>query len=104
MQSETAAQRIKSLLEKHPDALGVRLGVKTRGCNGVSYTMNYATEQKKTDEVVTAHGVKVYVEPSALMSIVGTVMDWKEDDLSAEFVFNNPNAKSVCGCGESFSL
>ena len=74
------------------------------GCNGVSYTMNYATDRKGTDEEVTEKGVRVFIEPSALMKIVGTTMDWKEDDLSAEFVFSNPNAKSVCGCGESFNV
>lgn len=75
------------------------------GCNGVSYTMNYATDKKATDEeVVTDKGIRVFIEPGALLKIVGTTMDWKEDDLSAEFIFSNPNAKSVCGCGESFNV
>jgi Fe-S cluster assembly iron-binding protein IscA len=207
-QTEAAALRLRELIEGKPDALGVRLGVKTRafwpswererrtypetntlritfplspfppltgGCNGVSYTMNYATSKGKFDEEVlipmassaaaasapasagargvggdavagaggapvagiagrTADGVggagggapagagapppasspaaaaaaaagvvRVFIEPNALLKIAGTTMDWKEDDISAEFVFTNPNAKAICGCGESFS-
>lgn len=73
------------------------------GCNGVSYTMNYAVEKGKFDEEVADKGVRVFIEPSALLKITGTTMDWKEDDIAAEFTFSNPNAKNVCGCGESFS-
>jgi iron-sulfur cluster assembly protein len=65
--------------------------------------MNYAAEKSAKDEEVVAKGVRVLIEPAALMKVVGTTMDWKEDDLSAQFVFSNPNAKSVCGCGESFN-
>lgn len=101
--TDSAAEQLKRILEKKEGALGVRLGVKTRGCNGVSYTMNYAEAASKFDEVVSDKGVKVFIEPSALLKITGTVMDWKEDDVSAEFTFSNPQATSVCGCGESFS-
>ena len=73
------------------------------GCNGQSYTINYATSKGPRDEEVDVGGVKVFIEPNALLSIIGTRMDWKETDLAAEFVFENPNAKSVCGCGESFN-
>jgi iron-sulfur cluster assembly accessory protein len=65
--------------------------------------MNYATEKAARDEVVEDKGVRLLIEPSALLKVVGTTMDWKEDELSAQFVFSNPNAKSVCGCGESFN-
>jgi iron-sulfur cluster assembly protein len=101
--TDAAAARLRELVSSHPGALGVRLGVKTRGCNGVSYTMNYAESAAKFDEEVDAKGVRVFIEPSALMKIAGTVMDWKEDAVSAEFVFSNPLATGVCGCGESFS-
>lgn len=72
----------------------------------MSYTMNYATEDNtgKFDEEVADKGVRVFIEPRALLSILGTTMDWKEDAISAEFVFNNPNAKGTCGCGESFNV
>lgn len=95
------------------------------GCNGLSYTLNYATEKQKLDEVVDVGGIKVYIDNRALLSVIGTTMDWhvrpppptplalvhrlptpapQEDDLRAEFVFNNPNAKGSCGCGESFNV
>lgn len=102
--TEKAAERIRGLLDGQPDALGVRIGVKTRGCNGQSYTMQYATEKRKSDEQVVSKGITLFVEPQALMKIIGTTMDWHEDELTAEFVFTNPNAKSVCGCGESFNV
>lgn len=70
----------------------------------MSYTLNYATELRRTDEEVTEKGVRLFIEPAALLKIVGTTMDWREDELAAEFVFANPNAKAVCGCGESFNV
>ncbi|KAJ1617029.1 hypothetical protein T492DRAFT_1102780, partial [Pavlovales sp. CCMP2436] len=101
--TEAAAARIRELIDGKPDVQGVRLGIKSRGCNGMSYTMNYAEKKAATDEEIFEHGVRVFVEPKAIMHIVGTVMDFAEDDLASEFVFHNPNATGTCGCGESFT-
>lgn len=103
--TDAAVERIKVLLSRKPEATGVRLGVRTRGCNGLSYTLDYLVgDAKPGEDVVETRGIKVVIEPKALMHIVGTTMDYKEDALSAEFVFNNPNAKGSCGCGESFNV
>jgi len=102
--TEAAAERIKLLMSRKPEAMGIRLGVRTRGCNGLSYTMNYATEQAKFEDRVDSKGVTVLIEPKAVMHIVGTEMDYYEDDITAEFRFENPNADSHCGCGESFNV
>jgi iron-sulfur cluster assembly protein len=101
-----ASRRIKALLDARQKEY-LNNGVKTRGCNGMTYTMNYAdeSERKKFDELVTTEdGVKIIVEPNALMSIIGTKMDYVSDRLRSEFVFENPNSKAQCGCGESFTV
>ena len=101
-----ASRRIKALLDARQKEY-LKIGVKTRGCNGMTYTMNYAdeSERKKFDELVTTEdGVKIIVEPNALMSIIGTKMDYVSDRLRSEFVFENPNSKAQCGCGESFTV
>ena len=102
-----ASRRIKALLDARQKEY-LKIGVKTRGCNGMTYTMNYADDgdKGKFDEVVTheGSGVKVIIDPAALMHVVGTKMDFVTDRLRSEFVFENPNAKGECGCGESFNV
>jgi len=103
--TDAAAERIRNLLRSQtPSPTGVRIGVRTRGCNGMAYTLNYADEKSKFDEKVSIDGADVYIDPRALMHIVGTKMDFVDNDLVSEFVFHNPNAKGTCGCGESFNV
>jgi iron-sulfur cluster assembly protein len=103
--TEAAASRIQALLENRgKPAVGVRVGVRSRGCSGLSYTIEYADEKGKFDEVVEQKGVTVLVDPKAIMFILGTEMDYVEEKLESGFVFRNPNEKGRCGCGESFHV
>ena len=103
--SDAAAARIQHLLaSRETPAIGLRLGVRTGGCSGLSYTMEFATDQKPFEEVVDAKGVKVLIDPKAMMFLIGAEMDYKEDKLASGFVFRNPNEKGRCGCGESFHV
>ena len=97
--TDHAAVRIKELLKSraNPSDAAVKVGVKRRGCNGLSYTMNYAQEEGKFDEVIEDKGVKVIVDSSAIMFLIGTEMDYIDTDIKSEFVFNNPNSKGQCG-------
>ncbi len=103
--TESAAERVKALLAKRgkPSA-GIRIGVRAKGCSGMSYTLEYADEKNQFDEVVEMHGVTLFIDPKATMFIFGTEMDFVEDKMQSGFVFRNPNEKGRCGCGESFHV
>jgi len=103
--TDAAAERIKELMAgaDKPFA-GLRVGVKNGGCAGMSYTMEYAEASNPTDEVVEDKGVRILIDPKAVLFLLGTEMDYRTDKLSAQFVFNNPNQTSACGCGESVQL
>jgi iron-sulfur cluster assembly protein len=103
--TDAAAERVKALLAKRgKPAAGIRIGVRARGCSGLTYTLEYADEKGKWDEVVEDKGVTILIDPKATMFILGTEMDWVEDRLQSGFSFRNPNEKGRCGCGESFHV
>ena len=103
--SDNAANRIKEIMSKaESSAIGVRVGVKSGGCAGMSYVMEYAKEAKKNEEVIEDKGVKVFIDSNAIMYLLGTEMDYKSDKFSSQFVFKNPNETERCGCGESFKV
>jgi len=103
--TDAAATRIKDVMARaEKPVAGVRVGVKNGGCAGMEYTMEYADAVKPNDEVVEDKGVKILIDPKAVLFLLGTEMDYKAEKLSAQFVFNNPNQTSACGCGESVQL
>ncbi len=103
--TDAAALRIKDVMARaERPVAGVRVGVKNGGCAGMEYTMEYADSVQPTDEVVEDKCVKILVDPKAVLFLLGTEMDYKAEKLSAQFVFNNPNQTSACGCGESVQL
>ncbi|KAF9056402.1 hypothetical protein BJ165DRAFT_1336296, partial [Panaeolus papilionaceus] len=99
----SAVNRLRGLLSGPTPQL-IRIGVRNKGCAGLSYHLDYVDKPGKFDEVVTQDGVRVLIDSKALFSIIGSEMDWKEDQLSSKFVFKNPNIKDACGCGESFTV
>ena len=100
-----AAEKVKALLTgRGKPSAGIRIGVRTKGCSGMSYTIEFADEKGPFDEMVEDKGVTVLIDPKATMFIVGTEMDYREDKLESGFVFSNPNEKGRCGCGESFHV
>ena len=103
--TDGAALRIKELTSKDVSkSLGVRVGVKSGGCAGMSYIMEYAKEINPNDEVIEDKGVKVFIDPGAIMYLLGTEMDYKKEQFSSSFIFKNPNETERCGCGESFKV
>jgi iron-sulfur cluster assembly protein len=103
--TEAAAQRVQELLTKRgKPSLGIRIGVRSKGCSGLSYTLEYADQKQPMDEIVEQHGVTVLIDPKATLFILGTEMDYVEEKLQSGFVFRNPNEKGRCGCGESFHV
>jgi len=103
--SDNAAARIKEIMSgAQKESIGVRVSVKSGGCAGMSYVMEYTKEINPNDEVIDDKGVKVFVDSAAIMYLLGTEMDYKKEELSSSFVFNNPNETERCGCGESFKI
>ena len=102
--TDAAAAQIQTVMATKPDAVALKIGLKKGGCAGMEYTLDWADEIGKYDEVVETNGVKLLVDPMAVMYMFGTEMDWQVDKFAAQFVFNNPNQTSACGCGESVEL
>ncbi len=103
--TEGASNRIATILSGAPaDAVGVRLSTPRRGCSGLAYDLAYVTAAKLGDERIETPGGVLFIDGGSLMYLIGSTMDWREDDFTAGFVFNNPNAKGSCGCGESFTV
>ena len=103
--SDNAANRIKEIMSKADETtIGVRIGVQSGGCAGMSYIMEYAKEPKPNEEIIEDKGVKVLIDPSAIIYLLGTEMDYKQEKFSSQFVFKNPNETERCGCGESFKV
>ncbi len=103
--TDAAAERVRALIAKSAKpVLGLRVGVNTRGCSGLSYVVEYAEEQRKFEDVVEDKGVKIFIDPTAVMFLLGSEMDYVEDKFQSGFTFTNPNEKGRCGCGESFHV
>ena len=100
-----AAERAKALIESRgKPTVGIRIGVRSKGCSGMSYTLEFADKQEPMDEVVETGGIKLLIDPKASLFLIGTEMDYEEEKLKSGFVFKNPNEKGRCGCGESFHV
>ena len=103
--SQNAAERIKDIMAKaESSTIGVRVGVKSGGCAGMSYIMEYAKDIRPNEEVIEDKGVKVLIDPKAIIYLLGTEMDYKKENFSSQFIFKNPNETERCGCGESFKV
>ena len=105
MLTPSAEDRIAALMAKAPEgAIGVKLSTPKRGCSGLAYSVDYVTEAKPFDERIDTPGGTLFVDGGSILYLIGSTMDWVEDDFTAGFVFANPNAKGACGCGESFTV
>ena len=103
--TDAAANRVKLLMDKaDSDVQGLRVGISTKGCSGLSYVVEYAKEKKAFEEVVEDKGVTIFIDPTAIMFLIGSEMDYVEEQFKAGFVFSNPNESGRCGCGESFHV
>ena len=101
----TSQARIAELMSQAPEgAIGVKLSTPKRGCSGLAYSVDYVTEEARFDEKIETPGGVLYIDGASVLYLIGSTMDWVEDDFTAGFVFNNPNAKGSCGCGESFTV
>ena len=100
-----AEARVAELMAKAPeDAIGVKLSTPRRGCSGLAYSVDYVTSEDRFDERIETPGGTFYIDGASVLYLIGSTMDWQEDDFTAGFVFDNPNAKGACGCGESFMV
>lgn len=103
--TKAAEARVADLMSRAPDdAIGIKLSTPRRGCSGLAYSVDYVTQEKPFDEKIETPGGTFYVDGASILYLIGSIMDWREDDFAAGFVFDNPNAKGACGCGESFTV
>ena len=103
--TDAAAERALRLMERaDSNVLGLRVGIKTAGCSGLQYQVEFATEQKPFEDKIEEKGVTIFIDPAAVMFLIGSEMDWQEDKFSSSFTFKNPNETARCGCGESFTV
>ena len=103
--TDQASARVQEIVKgAESDVIGLRIGIKTAGCSGLKYNVEFAKEQQPFEDAIDVNGVRVLIDPAAVMFLVGTEMDWTEDKFNSSFVFNNPNETARCGCGESFSI
>ena len=103
--TDKAKDHVKHLMMKaDSEAMGLRVGIKTAGCSGLQYVVEFATEKKPFEDMIEQDGVKIFIDPSAVMFLIGSEMDWVEEKFSSRFEFSNPNEAARCGCGESFTI
>lgn len=102
--TEAAAERVRHFLDNRGSGIGLRLGVKTTGCSGMAYVLEFVDDKNDDDSVFEAHGVKIFVDPKSMVYLDGTELDFTREGLNEGFQFNNPNVKDMCGCGESFTV